>query len=565
MMKNNLKFKSIRSKILFGFGLIITLVLIMNVLNYLGFKTITKQSEDIIDEQLPILIIEERIRINIEETRSLIRGYILYKDIKMKDELYAKIEEGKKLDQEQLKYFSEEELKEYLDKREEWEKTLHDSISEYENGNSEKALEIMHDSASLSSEISKEIKEWAESSEEDIILHGKNMIDVAKSTNIFMAIISSAVIVFGMITAYITSRSITRPITAVMHRMNEIAEGDLSREPLKTNAKDETAKLVTATNTMSQNTRELLNRIRKVSETVSSQSEELTQSANEVKAGSDQVALTMDELASGAEVQANSASDLTNMMGEFSNKVIVANENGETINENSGKVLELTVEGSKLMHQSTLQMEKINNSLKGSITQMQKLDQQSQEISKLVAVINDIADQTNLLALNAAIEAARAGENGKGFAVVADEVRKLAEQVGHSIKDITEIVLSIQTGSANVSEALKTGFTEVEQGTIQIETTENTFNEINEKVNEMSINIKRVSQNLKEIAMNNQEMSESIEEIASVSEEAAAGIEQTAASTQQASGSMEEVSGSAGQLAELAEELNSLVHQFKLS
>ena len=251
-------------------------------------------------------------------------------------------------------------------------------------------------------------------------------------------------------------------------------------------------------------------------------------------------------------------------MSDFTENVSVAHTKGEDVRSASTHILSITNEGRELMDNSVHQMEKIDAIVKNAAVKVEGLDKQSQEISKLVSVINDIANQTNLLALNAAIEAARAGEQGRGFAVVADEVRKLAEQVSASITDITSIVEGIQNESSSVTASLQAGYKEVETGTTQIQTTGETFNTINTAIQEMAGNLQAVTQNLAAISSSSQEINASIEEIASVSEESAAGVEQTAASVQQTSSSMEEVSANSENLNDLARQLNAEVAKFKL-
>lgn len=564
-MNKLFNFKSLKTKILFGFSLVVFFALLLGAYTVLSINNINKNTSEIVEGQIPLLIKNEQIALNMSKKTSLVRAYIIYNDPAFKTEYNETSEAGIAIEKELMNLNNDKEMKQLFNKREQYDQLIKEVFAKFDEGNKDEAIELLGTKAKpLGTEIMESYEERAAKRELSINDRGAEIIGYGSAGLYVAFVLSLIVIILGVAVALVTSRIITTPIVSVMKRMKLIASGDLSQDLLVTRSRDEIGQLVEATNIMNDNTKNLLNEINIVSETVSSQSEELTQSASEVRLGTEQIAVTMEELATVAETQAGSATDLALATGTFIKKVAETDKNGELIHSNSSEVLEMTEEGVHLMNTSTEQMAKIDQIVHDAVDKVENLDKQSQEISELVSVIMDIAAQTNLLALNAAIEAARAGEHGKGFAVVADEVKKLAEQVAVSVNDITRIVGNIQSESSIVAESLKSGYKEVEQGTLQIKTTGETFNKISGSVNQMVENIKIVAGNLSDIVTSSQKMNVSIEQIAASAEEAAAGVEQTAASAQQTSGSMEEVAGSSDHLAKLAEELNDLIHKFKL-
>ncbi|MFJ7825459.1 methyl-accepting chemotaxis protein [Psychrobacillus sp. NPDC096623] len=565
-MKKLLQIKSIKTKILMGFTLVILLTLILGIYSYYAVNKSNKSTEEIVNNQLQLLIADEKLAFSMSQRIALTRGYVLFGDADYKEQFNEYTEESKGYQAYILENSDSEEVEKLINQSVEWrEIVINDVFNEYDKGNEDLALQNLYNEVQpLAREIMEGFKKGAENREKLAVNAGKEVISSGETTLSVSVIVSLVVVALGIIIALIISKMITTPIISVMKRMNVIADGDISLEPLPVYSKDETGRLTNAINQMQSNIVKAMTHISQSSETLSSHSEELTQAANEVKAGTDQIATTMQELASGSELQANSASDLSSIMDAFVSRVVEANENGERIQESSHEVLKMTNEGKLLMDSSNEQMGKVDQVIKESVVRIQEFEKRTNEIVSLVSVIQDIAGQTNLLALNASIEAARAGEHGKGFAVVADEVKKLAEQVNDSVKDIAMIVENIQKDFGQVNESLNNGYKEVEKGKDQIHLTGETITNITLSVTVMVENIQTITDNLAQISANSQEMNGQVEEIASVSQEAAAGVEETAATVEQSNSSIEEVAGSAEQLANLAEELNGIVRHFKL-
>src|SRR5699024_9861559 len=167
-----------------------------------------------------------------------------------------------------------------------------DVFAEYDKGNKKIAQQTSATVTADAWEIIKGYENMAESRVNRIMKTEEEIVTGGETTLIVVSVITIVAIVLSIIVATATANMISRSLKTVMDRMKLVASGDLSFEPLETMSKDEVGQLVEATNEMTNNTRNLLNQINIVSESVSSHSEELTQTTNEVNAGSQQIATT---------------------------------------------------------------------------------------------------------------------------------------------------------------------------------------------------------------------------------------------------------------------------------
>lgn len=376
-------------------------------------------------------------------------------------------------------------------------------------------------------------------------------------------LVAASILISIFIWLYIT-RNIVKPIIRMKESANHIAEGDLSNDMEPLNSKDELGDLNEALQKMVGNLRDIVGYSKDISSRVLSSSQVLATATNETRSGSKHITETMNEMAEGSEQQAQDAVTIAESMNEFTENIDKAYNHGITISDTSQNVLELAVSGNENMATSLQQMKTIHHIVQEAVHKVRSLEQHSQDINKLVQVINGIAEQTNLLSLNAAIEAARAGESGKGFAVVAEEVRKLADGVSDSVQDITRIVNGTQQEIHTVITYLESSFTEVEKGTENLTDTGQAMQHIKQSVTHVADSIKEVTDGLKQLTNQSITINQSIENIASVSEESAAGIEETFSITEQSAHSMDQVLLNAEELEQLANELNEKMGQFTI-
>ncbi|HYD62639.1 MAG TPA: methyl-accepting chemotaxis protein [Noviherbaspirillum sp.] len=248
------------------------------------------------------------------------------------------------------------------------------------------------------------------------------------TARLLMLCLCVAAMLLGGMIAWITTRSIVRPIRTAVQVAQTVAAGDLTSR-IEVRGKDETAQLLRALGDMNDSLATVVDGVRNGADTIAGASREIARGNL--------------DLSARTEAQAGSLETTTAAMEALARTVRQNADSASQANEVVGTTSDVATRGGDVVTQVVETMASIHAS--------------ARKIVDIIGVIDGIAFQTNILALNAAVEAARAGEQGRGFAVVAAEVRSLAQRSAAAAREIksliTDSVENVDAGNRLVQEA----------------------------------------------------------------------------------------------------------------
>ncbi|MBX8492777.1 methyl-accepting chemotaxis protein [Pseudomonas cichorii] len=342
-------------------------------------------------------------------------------------------------------------------------------------------------------------------------------------------------VILTVLVATVFTRSVARPVKALLETTKRIAEGDL-RTQVEITGADELTELQSATAAMLASLKSTIQHISDSSGLLASAAEEMSSITQESTNGIQRQSMETEQAATAV-------NEMTAAIEEVARNAVSASESTQA-SERSAKT------GQECVSKTINALEKLSSTVDRTSTEVEGLANQAQNITKVLDVIRAIAEQTNLLALNAAIEAARAGEQGRGFAVVADEVRALAHRTQSSTQEIEQMIQSIQKDSTLAVQSMKQSSEEADATLLIAQESGTAIKEINtaiSQINERNLLIATASEEQAHVARS---VDQNLVSIRDLSVQSSSAADQTSTASQE--------------LSRLAVDLNRLVSRFSV-
>ncbi len=340
----------------------------------------------------------------------------------------------------------------------------------------------------------------------------KNAASIIQRRSIQLSVLCVClVLALGLLGVAIT-RSIVRPVRRVVGVLEAMAGGDLT-QTFEVDSADEMREVADALNRTIASFREVLSTISLAANSAAAASAELTATVEESSMHSREHAGAVQQVAAAME-------EMSAAIGEVTNASQAAANSGSATAKAADR-------GSHVVEETMGVIRRAAQVTSEATGQIESLGKSSEQIGRIVGVIEEIASQTNLLALNAAIEAARAGEQGRGFAVVAGEVRRLAERTTTATREIGAMISSIQSETGNAVQSIENGHREVDASLRKVEECSSALEEIVRLVREEGGMMQRIASSSRQQTAAAGQVSESMNEITRFTENATTSGEQT--------------------------------------
>jgi methyl-accepting chemotaxis protein len=313
---------------------------------------------------------------------------------------------------------------------------------------------------------------------------------------------------------------------------------------------------------------------------------ELTGGIDETSTSIGEMSASIREIAKNAEELASVSEDALSAIAEIISSIKEVEGNARQSAELSDKVAEDASTLGVASVEKTMQgMQKIKTTVEKTAENVHKLGGRSEEIGKILTVIDEITDQTTLLALNAAILAAQAGEHGKGFSVVAGEIKDLAERTAFSTQEISELIQSVRQEVNEAVDAMSEGLKSVNEGFVLTREAGDALKLIldsSKKSSEMANSIKRstaeqatsaksVSEAMErvrnmvgQIASSTSEQSKGVSHIMQASDRMRDGAHQVDVATEQQAAGSRQISQSVDIISDRTQEISRAIYEQKV-
>ncbi|XXF07189.1 methyl-accepting chemotaxis protein [Pseudomonas sp. D1-3] len=339
----------------------------------------------------------------------------------------------------------------------------------------------------------------------------------------------------GILSAWLITRQITRPLQETLEAVERIAGGDLS-QTLQVSRRDELGVLQQGIQRMGSTLRELIGGIRDGVTQIASAAEELSAVTEQTSAGVNSQKVETDQVATAVQEMSATVQEVARSAAEASQAAVDADREAS--------------QGDRVVAETIAQIERLASEVSRSSEAMGELQSESNKIGGVMDVIKAVAEQTNLLALNAAIEAARAGEAGRGFAVVADEVRGLAQRTQKSTEEIEGLIAGLQRGTQQVAVIMQSSRELTDSSVALTRRAGDALGAITSRVSNIQAMNQQIAAAAEQQGAVAEEISRSVVNVRDISEQTAEASEETAASSVE--------------LARLGNQLQTMVSHFRV-